>query len=179
MTKPLTAQQKEEREAERSATKGKATAKHPVTIETSITDLEKQFSAFIGNVGMGTFVEMAQEVRKLQKDGVFEDRVEAVIQLKLGKEGLKLTMGAKSNVTKKASHKEDWGSIESDPAQQELPGLEKGTQARKIKSIEAGEINPGSFKPGQDDAPPAEGETVTGDGTGETLPPIATGPAAE
>jgi hypothetical protein len=152
MTKPLSQEQKEARESERSATKGKSTAKSPVTIETAIADLDKKFDTFIKNVGHGTFSEMVQEVRKLQKDGVFEDRVEAVIQLKLGKEGLKLTMGAKSNVTKKVSHKEDWGSIESNPAQPELPIVApKDTPQRPVvPPIESGEINPGSFKPSED-----------------------------
>jgi hypothetical protein len=162
MTKPLSQEQKEARESERSATKGKPTAKSPVTIETAIADLDKKFDTFIKNVGHGTFSEMVQEVRKLQKDGVFTDRVEAVIQLKLGKEGLKLTMGAKSNVTKKVSHKEDWGSIESNPAQLDLPMTtpKDAPTSPVFPPIESGEINPGSFRPSED---PIDTEDASGE----------------
>jgi hypothetical protein len=146
MTKPLTSEQKDERATERAATKGKATARTPVTIETAIKDLTDKFSSYIRNVGDGTFLEMVQEIRKLQKEGTFEDSVDAVIQLKLGKEGLKLTLGAKSNVTKKTSHKEDWGAIVSDPVQPYLPGIKKDAKGKNGKSenacttIEAGEV---------------------------------------
>jgi hypothetical protein len=178
MTKPLTQEEKDEREAERAAIKGKATAKVPVNIETSINDLEKKFVSFIANIGGGTFSEMVDEARKLQKDGVFEDHVEAVIQLKLGKEGLKLTMGAKSAVTKKVSRKNDWGTIEADPAQQELPGLEKSRKVKpQVATIEAGEINPGSFKPGQDDPTPDAVASNNGDSDESPMPQITEGTA--
>jgi len=159
MTKPLSADEKAKREEEREAAKkgNPASTKGAVTIDTAIEEIEGQLQDYIGNVGASVFSQMAAEVRKMAKEGVFEDKVDGQIALRLSKEGLKLTLVAKTQVVVKEVHKDEFSAIVSNPQQPELPMNGNG-DGKKLEVISGGEVAP-------KDAEPTE--PVDGDATGE------------
>ena len=144
--------------------KGKhAAGEKVVTIEDALNGIEEQFGEYIKNVGFSVLDMIAREIRKLAKEGINDDKVEGTIVLRVFKEGLKLTLNAKSVVVVKDVQRDEFTSLTSDPSNPVLPGMEAAVKPEKPGKAET----PAEAKPAEPDAKgkePAQGTTTEGDG---------------
>lgn len=136
--------------------KKQAAGAKPITIEDAINGLEEQFAEYIKNVGFSVLDAMCREVRKSEKEGTINDKVEGTIVLRITKEGLKLVLSAKSVVTVKDVQKDEYTSLTSDPSNPTLPGMEipqkdkkkeEGTTEAPVSEVESREITSGGGEP--------------------------------
>ena len=160
MTKKSNSEDKAMRD-EKAETKKKAAPSVKsalVTIENAIEEIERQFDSYIQNVGAGVLNDIMNEVRKSDKDGRYEDKIDGQITIRLAKEGLKLTLTAKTQVVVKEVHKDEFAAISADPKQPELPGIQKKAPAKTITGGENAENGKGETEK-TGDADPAQGGT--------------------